>query len=66
MIGQTLNNRYIITSILGEGAMGEVYLASDELTGQQVAIKILARQLTLQPESLERIRNEQKRYTLSL
>ena len=58
MIGQTLNNRYAITSLLGEGAMGEVYLASDEQTGQQVAVKILARQLITRPELIERFRRE--------
>ncbi len=40
--------------------MGEVYLADDEQTHQQVAIKILARQLTTHPESLERFRREAK------
>jgi serine/threonine protein kinase len=58
MIGQTLNNRYTITALLGEGAMGEVYLASDEQTGQQVAVKILARQLITRPELIERFRRE--------
>ncbi|MCI0553676.1 MAG: serine/threonine protein kinase, partial [Anaerolineae bacterium] len=57
MIGQTLNS-YKIISLLGEGAMGEVYKATDERTGQQVAIKILARQLTAPPEALERFRRE--------
>ena len=58
MIGQTLNNRYKITSLLGEGAMGEVYLASDEQTGQQVAVKILARQLISNPELIQRFKRE--------
>src|SRR6188474_1891391 len=58
MIGQKLNNRYTITSILGEGAMGEVYLATDDQTGQQVAVKILAHQLSAQPAALERFRRE--------
>jgi serine/threonine protein kinase len=58
MIGQKLNNRYKITTLLGEGAMGEVYLASDEQTGQQAAIKILARQLITHPEWIERFRRE--------
>ena len=48
MIGQKLNNRYTIASLLGEGAMGEVYLATDEQTGQQVAVKILARRIALE------------------
>ncbi len=58
MIGQKLNNRYTTTTLLGEGAMGEVYLAADEQTGQQVAIKILARQLITHPELIERFRRE--------
>ena len=58
MIGNTINNRYKILSLLGEGGMGEVYLAADQQTGQQVAVKVLARQLSAQPESLERFRRE--------
>jgi serine/threonine protein kinase len=58
MIGQTLNHRYTIMSRLGEGGMGEVYLATDEQTRGQVAVKVLARQLTMHPESLERFRRE--------
>lgn len=58
MIGQTLNKRYKILSQLGEGGMGEVYLADDEKTGTQVAVKILARQLTANPEALERFKRE--------
>ena len=58
MIGQKLNNRYAITSLIGEGAMGEVYLATDDQTGQQLAVKILSRQLSTRPEALERFRRE--------
>ena len=58
MIGQKLNNRYAIISLLGEGAMGEVYLAADNQTGQQAAVKILSRQLSTRPEALERFRRE--------
>lgn len=60
MIGQTLNNRYKILSLLGRGGMGEVYLANDEQTKGRVAVKILARQLTSHPEALERFRREAK------
>jgi serine/threonine protein kinase len=58
MIGELLNNRYKIISRLGEGAMGEVYRASDEQTGQQVAVKILARQLITNPDLIQRFRRE--------
>lgn len=58
MIGQQLNQRYKIISLLGEGGMGEVYLAADTQTKQNVAVKILAKQLTANPDALERFRRE--------
>jgi serine/threonine-protein kinase len=58
VIGETLNNRFTILSPLGEGGMGEVYLAIDQKTGEQVAVKILARSLSANPDSLERFRRE--------
>lgn len=59
MIGKTLQN-YQITSLLGEGGMGKVYLATDTLLGRQVAIKNLTANLTSQPLFLERFKNEAK------
>jgi serine/threonine-protein kinase len=58
MIGQTLSNRYKIFSLLGEGGMGEVYLATDEQTGQQVAVKVLAIHLRENTEMLQRFQRE--------
>src|SRR6266498_3675249 len=34
-----------VVSLIGEGAMGTVYLAEDTSTGRQVALKLLAREL---------------------
>lgn len=58
MIGQTLNNRYKITKLLGQGGMGEVYLAIDEKSKQEVAVKILARQLVTNQGLIDRFKRE--------
>lgn len=40
--GQCLAGRYVLTSLLGQGAMGTVWLARDQkLDGDQVAVKLL-------------------------
>jgi serine/threonine-protein kinase len=41
MIGTTLQGRYRIESELGRGGMGQVYLATDNQSGETVAIKAL-------------------------
>jgi serine/threonine protein kinase len=58
MLGQILNNRYKVTDLLGEGAMGEVYRASDLQTGQAVAIKVITQKLALDSDFVERFRRE--------
>src|SRR5574337_433203 len=58
MIGQTLINRYAINKRLGKGAMGTVYRATDAQTGQDVAVKLIARELAVDPDMLERFRRE--------
>ncbi|HBI01143.1 MAG TPA: hypothetical protein DDY18_05910, partial [Flavobacterium sp.] len=58
MINQTLNNRYKITERLGKGAMGTVYKATDTQSGQTVAVKVIASDLAVDPNMLERFRRE--------
>jgi serine/threonine protein kinase len=58
LIGQTLNNRYTVTAQLGRGAMGTVYRAQDAQAGLEVALKVLAADLTFDPEMIERFRRE--------
>lgn len=54
-----LENRYQVTSVLGFGAMGAVYLAKDQrLVGRRCAIKENRPDATTRPETLNRIREQ--------
>ncbi len=59
MIGRTLAH-YKILRKLGEGGMGEVWLARDTRLDRDVAIKVLAPEVASNPERLERFRREAK------
>jgi serine/threonine protein kinase len=54
LVGQTLG-RYKITSLLGEGGMGAVYKARDDMLKRDVAIKVMSPQFA-------RIGNFQERF----
>ena len=57
MVGETLAH-FKITAKLGEGGMGEVYLAEDTKLGREVAIKVLPTALTADPERRLRFERE--------
>jgi eukaryotic-like serine/threonine-protein kinase len=57
VIGQKLDH-YSIESKLGEGGMGQVYLARDEKLSRQVAVKVLREQYSTDPKSLRRFEQE--------
>ncbi len=59
MIGNTLSH-YKIISKLGQGGMGEVYLAEDSRLDRKVALKILPQHLSERAELRERFEREAK------
>lgn len=57
-LGKTLEGRYAIEALLGEGGMGFVYLGRHKLIDKRVAIKILRGDLAADAEMTERFLNE--------
>ena len=58
--GKVLADRYEILEKIGEGGMGEVWLAVDKNLDRQVAIKILPAAFSEDPERLARFEREAK------
>ena len=55
------NGRYSILKILGEGAMGRVYLAVDEVSGKEVALKMVPKAVSDRRERLDELRDNYNR-----
>jgi len=57
VIGTTLAH-YRITAALGAGGMGEVWRATDEKLGREVALKVLPAEFAADPQRLDRFERE--------
>ncbi|MGH2981419.1 MAG: protein kinase domain-containing protein [Solirubrobacterales bacterium] len=58
MIGTVLSGRYRLKAKLGSGGMSTVYLARDVTLDRPVAVKVMHREMSEQPDQLERFRRE--------
>src|SRR5919108_2037220 len=58
LIGAVLSGRYRLESKLGSGGMSTVFLARDETLERWIAIKVLHREISDQPDQIERFRRE--------
>jgi serine/threonine-protein kinase len=58
MIGTVLSGRYKLEAKLGSGGMSTVYLANDATLDRAVAVKVMHREMSEQPDQLERFRQE--------
>jgi len=58
LLGQTVDQRYRVESLLGEGGMGLVYRVTHTRLNKPLAMKVLRRENTRDPEVLARFRRE--------
>lgn len=56
--GQAVLDQYRVVRQLGQGGMGAVYLARDDVSGQEVAIKVLPAELAKDKDIRERFNQE--------
>jgi serine/threonine protein kinase len=57
-VGHTIDNRYVVEQLLGEGGMGVVFLARHKVIDKRVAIKVLRSEMASDAEMTERFLNE--------
>ena len=57
VVGQAIGP-YTVVDLIGAGGMGQVYLGTDTRLGRRVALKILPKQFTINPERVRRFEQE--------
>lgn len=58
LLGQTIDHRYRVDSLIGEGGMGLVYRVTHTRLNKTLALKVLRRENTSDPEVVERFQRE--------
>jgi len=60
LVGKVLGGRYIVEAVIGKGGMGTVLRVRHSTLGRKFALKVLRREIVVDPPSVERFLQEAK------